>query len=244
MTALWIATLRDLYRRSSVHLLALIGVGLMVSLRWFSTFGLGNEVIQLKELGVYTLGGAAIVAAILVCLPREDQESDNLLLTRPIHAVQLAVGVWLGRATVVVGLALLWLGTLALTLTWFRFADPRLYAYEGFLPLSEHMGSLIAPSLTQVLTALVFLAFAQLFARTSSPVLYFLLCAGLYFGGYSVEALGWVRRLTPDFSRYDLAPTFWGIASEVSIVWLALHALLWCVIGLFADSTWLRTRTS
>jgi hypothetical protein len=228
LLALTSATALDLWRRASTRLIALAAVPCILSLRYFSAFGLGYEVVQLKELGVYTVGLFGALAALLFCLPRDDDEGDaeGLLLVRPVSPRTLALGLYFGRVVVAVD-------------------DPRLFTFRGETTVSEQAGSLWAPVFGQWLTLCVLLALAQPIARARRPMLIAIAFMLIYLAGFAAPSLGKPMSLIlPDFARYDLTPALWGAHGGVAWPWLALHGLCWSALGLAADSLQLRLKSA
>src|SRR5687768_16568194 len=119
--ALTLANALDILRRGGTAVLATAGVVFILSLRWFSAFGLGYEVVQLKELGIYTVGLLCAVAVLVFCLPGEDEseQAEALLLTRPVPTWVLALGTFLGRLFPIGLLCALWTLTIGVALYWF-----------------------------------------------------------------------------------------------------------------------------
>ena len=240
------ASALDLLRRSGTLVLGSVGVLAVLSLRWFSAFGLGYEVVQLKEMAVYTIGLLAAVAAFLSALPREDEPAEGpvpQLLARPVPAWLVSLGGWLGRLAALACLMLAWTAAVYAALWWFKLADPRLFEYRGATSPFAEGHAVLAPVLAQFLAAAILFAFAQLLSRTRRPVVIAIGLVLLYLLGYSAAALGepWVR-LLPDLGRHDLTPALWGPGGAALGPGLVLHALAWCAVGLGLDSGVLRLR--
>ena len=230
----------DLLRRSSTRLIAVACVVAILSLRYFAAFGLGYEVVQLKELGIYTIGLFGALSALLFCLPRDDPAAEgaqDLLRTRPVSALVLSLGAYLGRLAVMTLLLLLWVAAICAALLWFKIGEPMLFNYRGADSVWTESQSLWLPAFGQWLVLAVLLALVQPLARLGKPMLTatgFLL---LYVVGFSTSALGApLNLLLPDLARYDLTETLWGAPAAINPIWLALHALAWCAVGLAADS--------
>jgi hypothetical protein len=243
--ALTIANTRDIMRRGGTWVLAAAGVAFILSLRWFSAFGLGYELIQLKELGVYTIGLLCAVGVLLFCLPGEDETEDAeaLLLTRPLPVWVLSLGTLLGRLLPLVLLAFIWTAAIFAAMLWFQLEDPRLFSYRGAGSAGAETASLIVPVLGQLSASAILLAFVQPFARLRRPVLVGLITLGLYVLGYAVAGLGGVWGVVlPDLARHDLTPMLWG-AMDVSLPALLVHACAWCAAGIALDSAGLTVRS-
>lgn len=246
LLALTFANALDLWRRASTRLLALAAVLVILSLRYFSAFGLGYEVVQLKELGVYTLGLFGALAALIFCLPRDENEGDaeGLLLVRPVSPRTLAMGLYLGRLTVITALVAVSALAIAAALAWFALAEPRLFSYRGETSVLAESLTLAAPVFGQWLTLAVLLALAQPLARTRRPVLIALAIAGVYVIGYAAPSLGAPAHVLPDFARYDLTAQLWGQEGDAKALWLALHGLCWVAVGLAVDTAHLRLKSA
>lgn len=244
MIALSIAHWLDILRRPSTLVLAAVGAALILSLRWFSAFGLGYEVVQLKELGVYTIGLLGALAVLLFWLPREDEGEDAqlLLLTRPVSPWVLAVGPFLGRAAAVAILFTFWSLFIAAAMLWLKLEDPLLFSYRGAHSVAAESTALIGPVAGQWLATLVLLALVQPLGRTRRPVVIAAGVLSLYLLGYASAALGGIGALLPDLSRLDSTAALWGMpGAELSLTQL-LHACAWCAVGLALDSGVLRLR--
>ena len=246
LLALTFATALDLWRRASTRLIALAAVLFILTLRYFSAFGLGYEVIQLKELGVYTLGMFGALAALLFCLPRDDSEgeAEGLLLVQPVSAQTLSLGLYFGRLLVVTAIVLVSALGIVAALAWFAFAEPRIFAYRGETTVAAEAVSLAAPIFGQWLTLAVLLAFAQPISRARRPLLISIAFLIIYIVGFAAPALGPVARVLPDFARYDLTARLWGDDSGTALPWLVLHGLCWCAVGLAADTLHLRLKSA
>ena len=243
--ALTLANTRDIMRRGGTWVLASAGVAFILSLRWFSAFGLGYEVVQLKELGVYTIGLLCAVGVLLFCLPGEDDSDDAeaLLMTRPVPVWTLSIGSFLGRLLPLVFLSMIWAFAIFVAMLWFELEDPRLFAYRGATSAFSETGSLFLPVLGQVFASAILLAFVQPFARLRRPVLVGLITLGLYVLGYAVAGLGGVWGvILPDLARHDLTPMLWA-TMEVSLLALAIHACAWCIAGIALDSASLTVKS-
>lgn len=248
VVALTTAHLLDQLRRASTVVLAVIGLLLIVSLRYFSAFGLGYEVVQLKEMAVYTIGLLCLVAVFLACLQRDDDGSEGTdiqLLTRPIGTPAIALGSFLGRLACLAFLCAIWTLAVYAALGWFKLGDPRVFGYRGATSAFAEGHAVLAPVFSQWLCAAVLLALAQPLSRARKPVLLACGLAGLYVAGFAATALGepWTRIL-PDLSRYDTTPVLWGSAAQGLSGGLIFHAIAWCAVGLAIDSGVLRTRVA
>lgn len=243
--ALTLANTRDIMRRGGTWVLCAAGLAFILSLRWFSAFGLGYEVIQLKELGVYTIGLLCAVGVLLFCLPGEDESEDAeaLLLTRPVPVWALSLGGFLGRMLPLILLSIIWTFGIFGALAWFELEDPRLFSYRGASSAFDETGSLLLPVVGQLFASAILLAFVQPFARLRRPVLLGMITLGLYVLGYAVAGLGGVWSvILPDLARHDLTPMLWGTV-EVSVLALAVHACAWCAAGIALDSASLTVRS-
>jgi hypothetical protein len=241
--ALTLACLRDILRRPSTILLGAAGAALILSLRWFSAFGLGYEVVQLLELGAYTIGLLGAVAAILFWLPDEDDNGSDLqLMARPISPWALSGAALLGRVLVFTLLALLWTLCIAAALWWFRLEDPRLFGYRGETSVLAASSRVIGPVCGQVLATAVLLALVQPLARTRSAGVVAVSVLGVYGLGYLSGSLGLVGRLAPDLALLDFTGGLWGHGSEGMWLWPVLHACLWCVAGVGLDAGLVRLK--
>ncbi|MBZ0135134.1 MAG: hypothetical protein K8I27_02030 [Planctomycetes bacterium] len=243
--ALTLANTRDIMRRGGTWVLAMAGVAFILSLRWFSAFGLGYEVVQLKELGVYTIGLLCAVGVLLFCLPGEDESEDAeaLLLTRPVPVWALSIGTLLGRLLPLVLLSVIWTFAIFAALLWFEMEDPRLFSYRGADSAFDETGNLFLPVLGQLFASAILLSFVQPVARLRRPVLVGMITLGLYVLGYAVAGLGGVWAvILPDLARHDLTALLWG-SGEVSVLALAIHACAWCVAGIALDSASLTVRS-
>lgn len=246
LLALSLSNALDILRRGGTWVLAVAGVGFILSLRWFSAFGLGYEVVQLKELGVYTIGLLGAVAVLLFCLPGEDEseEAEALLLTRPVPVWVLSLGTLLGRLAPLAVLCLLWSGAIFAALLWFELEDPMLFSYRGASSALSETGSLFLPVLGQFFASAILLAFVQVAARLRKPVVVGLITLGLYVIGYAVAGMGGAYALLlPDLSRHDLTPLLWDSAVQVSVLGLAIHACAWCAAGVALDSACLTAKS-
>ncbi|MCA8936802.1 MAG: hypothetical protein KDB68_11435 [Planctomycetes bacterium] len=244
--ALTLANTLDILRRGGTLVLGAAGIVLILSLRWFSAFGLGYEVVQLKELGVYTIGLLGAVAVLVFSLPSEDdaEEADALLLTRPVPVWVLSLGSFLGRLIPLVLLCCVWSLAIFTALLWFEIEDPRLFHYRGSTSAFAESGSLFLPVLGQLFATGILLGFVQPIARLRRPVLVGLATLGLYVLGYSVGGLGGVWSvILPDLARHDLTPLLWGTAGQVSVLGLAVHACAWCAAGVALDSIGLTVKS-
>lgn len=243
--ALTLANTRDIMRRGGTWVLAMAGIAFILSLRWFSAFGLGYEVIQLKELGVYTIGLLCAVGVLLFSLPGEDdsEDAEALLLTRPVPVWVLSLGGFLGRLLPLILLSIIWVFAIFVALQWFEIEDPRLFGYRGASSAMAETGSLFLPVLGQLFASAILLAFVQPFARLRRPVLVGLITLGLYVLGYAVAGMGGVWAvILPDLARHDLTPMLWG-SVEVSVFALAIHACAWCAAGIALDSASLTVKS-
>ncbi|MBE7491203.1 MAG: hypothetical protein HS108_05530 [Planctomycetes bacterium] len=247
LLALSAAFARDQLRRASTLVLAGVGLLMILSLRWFSAFGLGYEVVQLKEMGVYSIGLLSAVAVLLFLLPRDDEPAEGIepqLLARPVAPHILAGGVFLGRAGCLAGLCLLWTLGIYAALWWFQWTDPRLFGYRGATSALDEGHAVLVPVLAQWVSALILLALAQPLARTRRPAWVACGVVLLYLGGYAVAGLGepWAR-LLPDLSRHDITQSLWG-GQATPVLPLLVHGLAWCAVGLAIDSGILRARVA
>lgn len=237
--ALTLANALDILRRGGTLVLGAAGVVFILSLRWFSAFGLGYEVVQLKELGVYTIGLLCALGVLSFCLPGEDEsaEAEALLLTRPVPPWVLSLGTFLGRLLPLALLCAVWSAAIFAAMLWFELEDPRLFHYRGSTSALAETGSLFLPVLGQLFATGILLAFVQPFARLRRPVLIGLATAGIYVAGYAVGDLGgaWAV-LLPDLARHDLTPLLWGTDVQVSVFALLVHACAWCAAGVALDS--------
>lgn len=238
----------DCARRPVTLLVAAVGIGMILSLRWFSAFGLGYEVVQLQELGVYTAGLMSVVAAVLFSMPREDEGADDAesgLLTRPVAPWVFAAGPFIGRALLIAGLCMLWFLTISATLYWYELAEPRLFSYRGASSASAEAANLPVPMIAQWFAACMLLALLQPLARVRRPVLIAVGGLLIYLLGYGAASLGGVwAHVLPDFSRHDLTPRLWGETTTASLATLAVHFCAWCAVGLLADMAALRMRSA
>jgi hypothetical protein len=246
LLALTIANSLDILRRGGTWVLAFAGCAFILSLRWFSAYGLGYEVVQLKELGVYTVGLLCAIAALVFCLPGEDDTGDAeaLLLTRPVHPAVLAQGAFLGRLLPIMLLAMLWSVAIFVALLWFELEDPMLFSYMGAASAVGETGTLALPVIGQLFATAILLAFLQPIARMRRPVLVGIAALGLYLLGYAVAGMGGVWALVlPDLARHDLTHLFWEPGAEVSIFSRLLHACAWCAAGVALDAAGLKLKT-
>ncbi|GIK52347.1 MAG: hypothetical protein BroJett014_13200 [Planctomycetota bacterium] len=248
LLALAYATALDLWRRASTRLVAVIAALFILTLRWFSAFGLGYEVVQLKELGVYTLGLFGAVAVLLFCLPRDDDDSDateSVLLVRPVSARTLSLGLYLGRLLAIT-LYVLWAAVaISAALAWFAASEEEIFHYRGETSVWAELASLADPLFGQWLTLAVLLAFAQPLSRLRRPLLISVGFALIYGLGFAAPALGQPLSLVlPDLARYDLTASLWGSASSVSLLWLTLHGLCWTAVGIELDAIQLRLKST
>jgi hypothetical protein len=247
LLALTLSNALDILRRGGTWVLAATGVAFILSLRWFSAFGLGYEVVQLKELGVYTIGLLGAVAVLVFCLPGEDEseEAEALLLTRPVPVWVLSLGTLLGRLAPIILLYLLWTFAIFAAMLWFELEDPSLFSYRGSSSALAEVGSLLYPVLGQLLATSILLAFVQPVARLRRPVLVGVATLGLYVLGYAVAGLGGVWSvLLPDLSRHDLTSLLWGPGLQVSMIALLVHACAWCAAGVALDSIGLTVKSA
>lgn len=246
LLALTISNALDILRRAAL-VLAATGVAFILSLRWFSTFGLGYEVVQLEELGVYTIGLLGAVAVLVFCLPGEDEtdEPEALLLTRPVSRWVLSLGTFFGRLLPIALLCLLWSFAIFNALLWFELEDPGLFSYRGSSSALSESGGLILPVLGQLFATSILLAFVQPVARLRRPVLVGLATLGLYVLGYAVAGLGGAWSvILPDLSRHDLTSLLWGPGLQVSMPALLVHACAWCAAGVALDSIGLTVKSA
>ncbi len=240
-----LAHLKDILRRPSTLVLAGAGAVLILSLRWFSAFGLGYEVVQLVELGVYTIGLLGAVAVALFWLPREDEhdEGDRMLLTRPVSPWVLSLGAFGGRLIAVFALTLLWTTAIAAALLWFKLEDPLLFSYRGAESVWAETAAAAGPILGQLLATAVLLALVQPIARTRAPAIIAIGVLALYVLGYSTGGLGVLANLTPDLARQDTTASLWGTPGVGVSFSQVLHACAWCAIGIALDSGVLKLRS-
>jgi hypothetical protein len=244
--ALTLANALDILRRGGTLVLGAAGIVFILSLRWFSAFGLGYEVVQLKELGVYTIGLLCAVGVMVFCLPGDDESegAEALLLTRPVSPWVLSVGSFLGRMLPLILLSAVWTLAIYAALQWFEIEDSQLFHYRGASSAIAETGSLFIPVLGQLFASAILLAFVQPFARLRRPVLVGMATLGIYVLGYAVAGMGgaWAV-LLPDLSRHDLTPLLWGTAPQVSVFALAIHACAWCAAGVALDSISLNVKS-
>lgn len=238
----------DQLRRAGTLVLAVAGVLMILSLRYFSAFGLGYEVVQLKEMAVYTIGLLCVVATFLFALPRDDEPVEGAemqLLARPVGPGVIALGTFLGRLGCLAALCALWTLATYAALWWFQLGDSSLFSYRGATSAFEEGHAVLAPVLAQWLAAAMLLALSQPMARTRRPVLIAAGLAGLYLAGFAVAALGepWARIL-PDLARHDIAGGLWGPGGPGMSVTLVIHAAAWCAVGLAIDGGVLRARVA
>ncbi len=240
LLALTLAHARDVARRPSTLILAAVGAVLVLSLRWFSAFGLGYEVVQLVELGVYTIGMLGAVGVVLFWLPRDDETDDPelLLLTRPVSPWALAGGAFAGRLAVVALLFAGWLLCIAAALLWFKLEDAQLFGYRGADSVTEEAIRAIGPLFGQLLATGVLLALAQPIARTRKPALLAGGVLGLYVLGYAVAL-----PVLPDLARQDVTGSLWGMPDSSISAWQIVHACAWCAVGIALDTGVLRLRS-
>lgn len=246
LIALTVSNALDILRRGGTLVLAVVGVAVILSLRWFSAFGLGYEVNQLKELGVYTVGLMAAAGVLLFCLPREEEPegAEAMLLTRPVPAWVLSLGTFLGRLLPVALLCALWTLAIGAALWWFKLGDPLLFEYRGASSVSAETASLFLPVGGQLFATAILLAFVQPLARMRRPVLIGLGTLGIYVLGYAVAGFGGVwQHILPDLMRHDLTPLLWGTKLDVSVFELLVHACAWCAAGVALDSLSLNVRS-
>jgi hypothetical protein len=245
--ALTLANALDILRRGGTAVLATAGVVFILSLRWFSAFGLGYEVVQLKELGIYTVGLLCAVAVLVFCLPGEDEseQAEALLLTRPVPTWVLALGTFLGRLFPIGLLCALWTLTIGVALYWFELEDPMLFGYQGASSAFAETGSLFLPVVGQLFAGAILLAFVQPVARLRRPILVGLATLTLYVLGYAISGVGGVwSSILPDLARHDLTALLWDSAAPVSVFSLLIHACAWCAAGIALDSIGLTMKTA
>lgn len=244
--AMTLYTAMDVLRRGSTWILAVVGVALILTLRWFSAFGLGYEVNQLKELGVYTVGLLGAVGVLLFCLPREDEPEggEDLYRTRPISPWVIALGGFFGRLLPIVALTVLWTAAIGAALWWFELEDPRLFQYQGAQSAGAETATLLLPVCGQVLASAILLAFVVPLSRFRRPVMIAFGAMLVYVAGYAAAAVGgaWAV-LLPDLARLDLTPMLWGTPSEIAVPALVLHACAWCAIGIALDGLSMSVRS-
>lgn len=248
LTALATAFALDQLRRAGTLVLAVAGVLMILSLRYFSAFGLGYEVVQLKEMAVYTIGLLCVVATFLFLLPRDDEPAEGAemqLIARPVGPGVVAVGTFLGRLVCLGALCALWTLAVYAALWWFRLGDPRLFGYRGATSAMQEGHAVLAPVLAQWLAAAMLLALSQPLARTRRPVVIATGLALLYVAGFGVAALGepWARIL-PDLARHDIAAGLWSSGGPGLSATLVGHAAAWCAVGLAIDGGVLRARVA
>lgn len=238
--ALTLAHARDVARRPSTLILAAVGAVLVLSLRWFSAFGLGYEVVQLLELGVYTVGMMGAVAVVLFWLPREDETDDpeSLLLTRPVSPWVLAGGAFAGRLIVVALLFAGWWLCIAAALLWFKLEDAQLFGYRGADSVGAEALKALGPLFGQFMATGVLLAVAQPIARARKPALLAAGVLALYVLGYAVAL-----PMLPDLARQDVTGSLWGMPDSGISPWQIVHACAWCAVGIALDSGVLRLRS-
>lgn len=244
LIALAFAHALDPLRRAGTAVLAAAGVLLILSLRYFSAFGLGYEVVQLKEMAVYTIGALSAVAALLFNLPRDDdsEAAEAAILARPVSPALVAVGAWLGRLGCLAVLYAVWVAAIYGALYWLKVGQPAIFGYRGATSALVEGNKALLPVLGQFMAAAILLAFAQALARARRPVLLAAGLLALYVVGYAAASLPepWPR-LLPDLARHDLTGVLWG--SETGWGWsLLAHGAAWCAVGLALDSGLLRSR--
>ncbi|MHC4840151.1 MAG: hypothetical protein ACYTDT_04210 [Planctomycetota bacterium] len=247
LLALSTSSFLDILRRPATKVIAAIGVIAILTLRYFSTFGLGYEVVQLQELSVYTAGLMAVVAAVVFVLPREDEDSSSLMqvLSRPVPVWKVSLGMYLGRLSVIAGMIAIWGLTTYITLQWFQYSEPRLFGYRGAESAFDESLKTILPLIGQLLAAGVFLALLMPASRTRRAVLIASAGIAIYVIGNTVASFGGaIARLLPDLSRYDLTESLWSGGSTIGILALLAHATTWTIIGILGDSLALRVQTS
>ncbi|MDC1143115.1 hypothetical protein OAU50_08485 [Planctomycetota bacterium] len=247
LLALSTSSFLDILRRPSLKVIAAIGILAILTLRYFSAFGLGYEVVQLKELSVYTAGLMAIAAGVVFVLPREDEDASSLMqvLTRPIPHWQVSLGMFLGRLAAIAGLIVIWAISTYVALLWFEYSEPRLFGYRGAESAFAESLDLAVPLLGQLLAAGVFLALLMPASRSRKSVIIASAGALIYLVGNTAASFGSLfARLLPDLSRYDLTERLWSEAASVSVLALLAHGAAWIMIGILADSLALRTQTS
>lgn len=247
LLSLAVASLLDQTRRAGTAVIAAVGVLAVLSLRYFSSFGLGYEVVQLKELAVYSVGLLCTVAVVMMVLPRDDdpEAAEAQLLSRPVSTWVLSLGAFLGRLGLMSMLCGLWAISLYAALLWFQLSDPRLFGYRGATSAFSEAHAALWPIFGQWLAAAILLALAQPLARTRRPVLVVTGVALLYLLGYAAGGLGdpWAR-LLPDLARHDLTPGLWDAVGVAPSPGLLLHALVWCAVGLAIDSGAMRAKVA
>ncbi|MCC6572835.1 MAG: hypothetical protein IT462_03500 [Planctomycetes bacterium] len=243
--ALASAYARDQLRRGATLVLAVIGVLLVMSLRYFSAFGLGYETVQLRELGAYSIGLTGALAVLIFCLPREDDDgaSDSLLVTRPLPPPVISAGVFFGRLIVVTALVALWTAALCGAIAWYAVGEPMMFSYRGETSVMAECLSLAGPIAGQWMILAMLLAAAQALARFARPLPAAMATIALYLAGFAATAappaLAW---MLPDFARYDLTSLLWGDMADASPMWLLPHMLCWTTAALAVDSAGLRLR--
>lgn len=245
LVALTLAHLKDIARRPSTLVLAAAGVALVLSLRWFSAFGLGFEVVQLVELGVYSIGLLGAVAALLFWLPREEDvgDAEGQFITRPVASWMLSTGAFAGRLMVICSLAAVWSVSILAALWWFKIEDPRLFSYRGASSPVAELASAAAPVAGQLLATAVLLALIQPLARSRRPILISIGVLALYVLGNSAAGLGVVSRVLPDLSRHDVTGVLWGTPGAGISISQVLHACAWCAVGIALDSGLVKARS-
>lgn len=238
--ALATANFLDQFRRAGTLVLGACGILAILSLRYFSAFGLGYEVVQLKEMGVYTVGLLGAVAALLFNLPRDDepaQGAETQLLTRPVGLGLIALAGWLGRLGCLALLMLAWTLAIYAALWWLSVSEPRIFSYRGASSALDEGHAVLLPVFGQLVTGAILLAFAQVLARSRRPVAVAAGLLGLYALGFGAAALGdpWIR-IVPDLTRHDLTAGLWGGREAAWDPLLLAHGLAWCAVGLALDS--------
>jgi hypothetical protein len=244
--ALALANMRDIARRPSTLLLAAIGAALILSLRWFSAFGLGYEVVQLAELGVYTIGLLGAIAVVLFLLPAEDEshEAHSLLSARPVSSWTLSAGAFAGRLSIIGMLTIFWVICIGGALLWFRLEDPMLFHYRGARSAFHETARTAGPVLGQWLATAVLLALAQPLARTRRPLLIGGGVLALYALGFTAMGFGGLGALLPDLARQDVTAALWGTPGVDISLSQVLHACAGCAAGIALDSAVLSLRTA
>jgi len=143
-------TFLDCIRRGSVLALVALVAVLMLSLRWFVVFGFGEETRLLQELGLSNLlmGGALLGAlcAAPVAKASAVRAADMVVLTRPLPAIALPLGRWLGIVGVVLCADLVWAAVLGWALAWFASAETGIFLMNGPTTVGGEIGRMAVPA--------------------------------------------------------------------------------------------------
>jgi hypothetical protein len=144
-------TFRDCIRRGSVLALVALVAAMMVSLRYFVVFGFGEETRLLQELGLSNLllGGALLAALCAAPVAKSGaiRAADLVVQTRPVPAMVLPLGRWVGILMVVLCADLLWSLLLAGSLAWFASAERGIFLMNGPTTVSGELSRMVLPAL-------------------------------------------------------------------------------------------------